>query len=50
MIKTTTANIGLAIWRLTYFDDTFVLNPTVMLRMNFSAKNPALHQAGKRNL
>jgi len=41
-------NIGLAIWRLTCFVETFVQGSAFVLRMNFSAKIPALRQAAKR--
>lgn len=44
----TTANSGLAKDGLTCFVSTFVLKQTFVLRMNFSAKNPALRQAAKR--
>ena len=43
-----TANMGLAKGGLTYFVETFVQGSTFVLRMNFSAKNPALRQAQKR--
>ena len=46
--KITTANSGLAKWRVTCFYDTFVVKQTVVLLMNFSAKNPPLRQAAKR--
>jgi hypothetical protein len=38
----------LAKWRVTCFYDTFVVKQTVVLLMNFSAKNPPLRQAAKR--
>ena len=47
-MKCPTANSGLAKGGLTCFDDTFVLKQTFVLRMNFSAKNPALRQAANR--
>jgi hypothetical protein len=42
------ANSGLAKGGLTCFVETFVLKQTLVLRMNVSAKNPALRQAAKR--
>ena len=45
---TTTANRGLAKGGLTCFVKTFVQGSTFVLRMNSSAKNPALRQAPKR--
>jgi hypothetical protein len=44
----TTANSGLAKGGLTSFVETFVQGSTFVLRINFSAKNPALRQAAKR--
>ena len=44
----TTANSGLAIGGLTSFVETFVLKQTFVLRMNFSAENPAHRQAANR--
>jgi len=41
-------NIGLAIWRLTFFVETFVQGSAFVLRMNFSAKNPPHRQAENR--
>ena len=41
-------NSGLAKGGLTCFVETFVQIQTFVLRMNFSAKNPALRQAAKR--
>jgi hypothetical protein len=46
--RTTAANSGLAKGGLTCFVETFVQGSTFVLRMNFNAKNPALHQAAKR--
>lgn len=43
-----TANMGLAKGGLTCFVETFVPGLTFVLRMNFSAKNPALRQAQNR--
>ena len=42
------ANIGLLQWRVTCFYDTFVVNRSVVLLLNFSAKIPPLRQAEKR--
>lgn len=44
----TSANSGLAKGGLTCFVETFVQGSAIVLRMNFSAKNPALRQAAKR--
>ena len=41
-------NIGFAIWRLTCFYETFVLNQAVVHLLNISAKNPPLRQYPKR--
>jgi len=41
-------NIGLAIWRLKYFYETFVIGSTAVILLNFWAKNPPHHQAEKR--
>src|SRR5690606_13931095 len=46
--STTTANIGLAIWRLKCFYETFVQGSTVGILLNFCAKNPPHRQAEKR--
>jgi len=46
--KARTANIGLAIWRLTCFYETFVQNSTAVILLNFCAKNPPHRQAEKR--
>ena len=46
--KQRTANIGLAIWRLSCFYGTFVLNSTFGILMNFSTKNPPHRQAENR--
>jgi hypothetical protein len=43
-----TANIGLAIWRLKCFYETFVQGSTAVILMNFSAKNPPHRQAENR--
>jgi hypothetical protein len=44
----TAYNMGLAKGGLTCFVATFVQGSTFVLRMNFSAKNPALRQAQNR--
>ena len=46
--RTTTANSGLAKGGVSCFVETFVVKQTFVLRMNFSAKNPALRQAANR--
>ena len=46
--RTTTANSGLAKGGVSCFVETFVVNQTFVLRMNFCAKNPALRQAANR--
>ena len=46
--RTTTANSGLAKGGVSCFVETFVQGSTFVLRLNFSAKNPALRQATKR--
>lgn len=46
--RTTTANSGLAKGGFSCFVETFVVKQTFVLRMNFSAKNPALRQAANR--
>lgn len=43
-----TAHIGLAKGGLICFVGTFVQGSAFVLRMNFSAKNPALRQAANR--
>ena len=48
MTRKTPYNSGLAKGGLTCFVETFVLKQTFRLRMNFSAKNPALRQAAER--
>jgi hypothetical protein len=48
MNKCTTANIGLAIWRLKCFYETFVQGSTAVILFNFSAKNPPHRQAENR--
>ncbi len=47
-IKSRTANIGLAIWRLKSFYETFVQGSTAVILLNFCAKNPPHRQAEKR--
>ena len=46
--KTTGYNIGLAIWRLKCFHETFVQGLTVGILLNFCAKNPPHRQAENR--
>ena len=46
--KALTANIGLAIWRVSYFYETFVQGSTAVILLNFCAKNPPHRQAEKR--
>jgi hypothetical protein len=46
--RKTPYNTGLAKGGLTCFLETFVQSLTFVLRMNFSANNPALRQAQKR--
>lgn len=41
-------NIGLAIWRLKYFYETFVQGSTAVILLNFCTKNPPHRQAQKR--
>jgi hypothetical protein len=41
-------NIGLAIWRLMCFYETFVQGSTAVILLNFCAKNPPHRQAAKR--
>ncbi len=40
--KITAGNIGLAIWRLKCFYETFVQGSTAVILLNFCAKNPPL--------
>ena len=49
-IKTTTANIGLAIWRLKCFYEKFVQGSTAVILMSLCAKNPPHRQAENRYL
>ena len=42
------ANIGLAIWRVSCFYETFVQGSTAVILLNFCAKNPPHRQAEKR--
>jgi hypothetical protein len=46
--RKTTANIGLAIWRLKCFYETFVQGSTEVILLNFCAKIPPHRQAVKR--
>ena len=41
-------NIGLAIWRVSYFYETFVQVSAAVILLNFCAKNPPHRQAEKR--
>lgn len=43
-----THNIGLAIWRLKCFYETFVQSSTLEILLNFCAKNPPHRQAENR--
>ena len=43
-----THNIGLAIWRLKCFYETFVQGSTAVILLNFCAKNPPHRQAANR--
>ncbi len=43
-----THNIGLAIWRLKCYYETFVQGSTVVILLSFCAKNPPHRQAEKR--
>ncbi len=43
-----TANIGLAIWRLKCFYETFVQGSTLGILLIFSAKNPPHRQVENR--
>jgi hypothetical protein len=46
--RKTPYNIGLAIWRLKYFYETFVQSSTAVILLNFCAKNPPHRQAENR--
>jgi hypothetical protein len=46
--KQRTANIGLAIWRLKCFYETFVQGSTAVILLNICAKNPPHRQAENR--
>jgi len=46
--KALTANIGLAIWRVSYFYETFVQGSTALILLNFCSKNPPHRQAENR--
>lgn len=50
MTKNTAANIGLAIWRLKCFYETFVQGSTAGILLNFCAKFPPHRQAENRQL
>lgn len=43
--KNTGANIGLAIWRLKCYYETFVQSSTAVILLSFCAKNPPHRQA-----
>ncbi|HYV92593.1 MAG TPA: hypothetical protein VE978_12435 [Chitinophagales bacterium] len=43
-----TGNIGLAIWRLKCFYETFVQGSTLGILLSFCANNPPHRQAAKR--
>ena len=49
-LNNTTANIGLAIWRLKCFYETFVQKQTFGTFINFSAVNPPHRKTPKRLL
>ncbi|RYD74818.1 MAG: hypothetical protein EOP55_14605 [Sphingobacteriales bacterium] len=46
--KSTAHNIGLAIWRMKCFYETFVQGSTAVILLNFCAKNPPHRQAENR--
>jgi hypothetical protein len=46
--KKPATNIGLAIWRLKCFYETFVPGSTLGILLNFCAKNPPHRQAENR--
>jgi hypothetical protein len=46
----TSPNIGLAIWRVSYFYERFVQGSKAVILLNFCAKNPPHRQAEKRCL
>ena len=48
MTRTPAGNIGLAIWRLKCFYETFVQGSTAVILLNFCAKNPPHRQAENR--
>jgi hypothetical protein len=50
MNKQRPANIGLAIWRLKCFYETFVQDSTAVILLNISVKNPPHRQAENRYL
>ena len=50
MTRITVHNSGLSKGGLTCFVETFVVKQTFVLRINFSAKNPALRQAANRQV
>ena len=48
MTRKPATNIGLAIWRGSYFYETFVQGLTAVILLKFCAKNPPHRQAEKR--
>jgi hypothetical protein len=48
MTRSPAGKIGLAIWRLKCFYETFVQGSTAVILLNFSAKNPPHRQAENR--
>ena len=48
MKKALTGNIGLAIWRVKCFYETFVQGSTAVILLNICAKNPPHRQAENR--
>ncbi len=48
MTRKATHNIGLAIWRLMCFYETFVQGSTAGILLNICTKNPPHRQAEKR--
>jgi hypothetical protein len=49
LTKAAATNIGLAIWRLKCFYETFVQGSTLVTLLNFCAKNPPHCQAENRS-
>jgi hypothetical protein len=46
--RKTSANIGLAIWRLKYVYEEFMQGSTAVILLNFCAKNPPHRKAANR--